>query len=342
MRQLIQNLYDQKNLTEEEMKQVAITIFSGKLSDAEMGALLLALKIKGETVEEITGLAKVMQELALKIPGVAYHVMDNCGTGGDRSGSFNISTTAAFILAAAGIPVAKHGNRSISSKSGSADVLSELGIEMATTPEKIAHLLKKANLTFLFAPNVHPKMKQITAVRKQLATATIFNIIGPLTNPIPLNSQLMGVYRRDLLEVIASVLKNLGRERAVVINGPGGMDEAALHGVNHLAILKKNEITKLQFTPEDIGLPSYSLSEIQGGDARFNAEILQSVLRGEPGAYLDTVLLNAGLGLFACGKAKTMNEGIREAKDIVACGKALAKLKEVQEKQKEIRSSCHF
>jgi anthranilate phosphoribosyltransferase len=258
--------------------------------------------------------------------------MDNCGTGGDGSSSFNVSTTSAFVIAGAGIPVAKHGNRSISSKTGSADVLEYLGIHLNLPAKKTEEILEEIGIAFLFAPHVHPKLKKVIMVRKQLKIPTVFNLIGPLTNPIDLDYQLLGVYRRDLLNVFAEVLEKLGRKRAVVINGAGYMDEASLQGENHLTILAEGVIKNQTFYPEEIGLPQYDNSCIKGGDARTNAQILMDVLMGEKGAHRDTVLLNAGIGIFTAGKVNTIKDGVNLAREVIDSGAAYEKLRYLVEK----------
>jgi anthranilate phosphoribosyltransferase len=217
-----------------------------------------------------------------------------------------VSTTSAFVIASAGIPVAKHGNRSVSSKTGSADVLESLGINLNLSAERTEEILQEIGISFLFAPNVHPKLKKVMTVRKQLKIPTIFNFIGPLTNPMELDYQLLGVYRRDLLNVFAEVLLKLGRKRAIVINGAGFMDEASLQGENHLTILEDGLITNQSFFPEEVNLPQYDNSCIKGGDSKENAEILINVLKGEKGAHRDTVLINSGLGIFTAGKASSI------------------------------------
>ncbi|EAC5341086.1 anthranilate phosphoribosyltransferase [Listeria monocytogenes] len=333
---LLQKVYDQENLSKEEMNIIATEIFEGRLSKTKMAAFLMALKVKGETAEEMAGIAQAMQQVAIQVAFPAGTAMDNCGTGGDKSNSFNISTTSAFVLAAAGIPVAKHGNRSISSRSGSADVCQELGIDINLRPEDMTYLLEKVGIAFLFAPHVHPNMKYVMDVRKELGTPTIFNLIGPLTNPVHLETQLMGIYRRDLLEQTAEVLGQLGRKRAVVLNGAGFMDEASLAGENHYALYENGEVHLYTLRPEDVGLTSYPLEAITGGDAKENAAILRSVLEGEPGAYLDTVLLNAGFGLFANGKVGTVQEGVDLAKDLISSGLAKQKLADLITYQKEV------
>ncbi len=255
--------------------------------------------------------------------------MDNCGTGGDGSQSFNISTTSAFVIAGAGITVAKHGNRSISSKTGSADVLEHLGVPLEFTRPETYEILKENGIAFLFAPNVHPAMKHAMKVRRELGgVPTIFNVIGPLTNPVQLTSQLMGTYRRDSLETMANVLHKLGRKRALIVNGYGYMDEASLAGgENHLVLLDRGELMQFTLSPEEVDLPVVDNQSIKGGgDAIENARILRSVLEGKKGPHRDTVLLNAGLGIFANGKAETIKQGVELARESIDSGAALAKL----------------
>ncbi|OIK09565.1 anthranilate phosphoribosyltransferase [Bacillus sp. MUM 116] len=332
MKNYLLQLAEKKSFTENEMKDAIDNILCEEVSESEIAAFLMGLKSKGETVEEITGIVRALKENTLSFKRKFPNVLDNCGTGGDGSSSFNVSTTSAFVIAGAGIPVAKHGNRSISSKTGSADVLEHLGINLDLTPERIEEIIDEVGIAFLFAPNVHPKLKKIGMVRKQLRIPTVFNFIGPLTNPIELDYQLLGVYRRDLLPVFAEVLQKLGRKRAIVLNGAGYMDEASLQGENHVSILENGDITKFTFTPEDVGLPKYDNSEIKGGDSRENAEILLRVLKGENGAYKDTVLLNAGLGIFTAGKAGSIQEGIKQAREIIESGTAYEKLYQLIEK----------
>ncbi|WP_430535584.1 anthranilate phosphoribosyltransferase [Listeria rocourtiae] len=335
MEAYLQKVYDQQNLMRGEMEEVATAIFAGKLSQAQIAAFLMALKIKGETIEEMQAIAETMQDVAIQLPIASTNTMDNCGTGGDKSLSFNVSTTSAFVLAAAGIKVAKHGNRSISSKSGSADVCQELGIDISLGTEDMVYLLENVGIAFLFAPHVHPNMKYVMEVRRELNTPTIFNLIGPLTNPVKLETQLMGIYRRDLLEQTAQVLGKLGRKRAIVVNGGGYMDEASLAGENHYALLENGDVSLHTFLPEDVGLERRDLAAIRGGDAKRNAEILLSVLKAEPSAFYDTVILNAGLGLLAHGKVRTLELGIEMARDLLDSGAAYAKLTQLLACQKE-------
>ncbi|MFC4386408.1 anthranilate phosphoribosyltransferase [Gracilibacillus marinus] len=327
MKEYLKKVMNNENLTLHEMEEATKLILSEETSDVLVGAFLATLKAKGETVDEITGLVNVLLENSpLAIPDELTDAMDNCGTGGDGSQSFNVSTTSAFVIAGAGITVAKHGNRSISSKTGSADVLEHLGVPLEFTRPETYEILKENGIAFLFAPNVHPAMKRAMKVRREIGVPTIFNIIGPLTNPVKLSSQLVGTYRRDTLETMASVLHKLGRKRALIINGAGYMDEASLAGENHLVLLDRGEIIRFTLTPEEVNLPIVTNEEIKGGDAKENAGILRAVLEGKEGPHRDTVLLNAGLGIFANGKARTVQEGIELARESIDSKKALEKL----------------
>ncbi len=332
MKNYLLQLAERESFSENEMKEAVNFILGEEVSESEIAAFLMGLKSKGETVEEITGIVKAMKANTLKFKEEFPGVLDNCGTGGDGSSSFNVSTTSAFVIASAGIPVAKHGNMSVSSKTGSADVLEYLGVNLNLSAQRTEEILQEIGISFLFAPNVHPKLKKVMMVRKQLKIPTIFNFIGPLTNPIELDYQLLGVYRRDLLNVFAEVLQKLGRKRAIVVNGAGFMDEASLQGENHLTILDDGKITNLTFNPEEVNLPQYDNSNIKGGDSKENAEILINVLKGEKGAYRDTVLLNSGLGIYTAGRANSIKEGILIASEIIDSGAAYEKLNKVIEK----------
>ncbi|WP_433742596.1 anthranilate phosphoribosyltransferase [Falsibacillus pallidus] len=326
MKKHLQKLAEAESLTLEEMMEAAEYLFSPSVAEAEIAAFLMGIKAKGETVEEMTGLASVLRNRAMKIQQTPMGVMDNCGTGGDGSHSFNISTTAAFVIAGAGIPVAKHGNRSVSSRTGSADVLEHLGVSLELHSAQMEEILMENEIAFLFAPKIHPSLKRIMKVRNDLKIPTIFNMIGPLTNPVNLDTQLIGTYRRDMLEKMAMALHQLGRRRGITVNGAGFMDEASLAGENHLVLLDEGELIKFTLHPEETGLPMYDNSEIIGGDASDNAEILLEVLKGRKGAFRDTVLLNAGIGIFANGKAGTIQEGIHLAAESIDSGAALSKL----------------
>jgi anthranilate phosphoribosyltransferase len=326
MKQYLQKVINKENLTVEQMKEASAYCFTDKVTESEIAALLTALQAKGETADEIAGLVEVIREKSSFQTNPIEGVIDNCGTGGDQSNSFNISTTSAFVMAGAGLTVAKHGNRSISSKTGSADVLEHLGVSLTFSKEHVEEMLHENNIAFMFAPHVHEALKPFSIVRKNLGLPTIFNAIGPLTNPMQLDTQFIGVYRKDLLPKIAASLKRLGRRRALVVNGAGSMDEASLAGINELILLESGEMKGLQLHPEEVGLPVYSNDKIRGGNARENAEILLSVLKGKQGAYFDTVLLNAGLGIYTSGRASTIKDGIEMARESILTGAALARL----------------
>lgn len=337
MKDYLQKLMDGQSLTMEEMVSAATLLFNGEVSDSEAGAFLGLLALKGETAEEIAGLVQAIRQKSPALLSLPRSVMDNCGTGGDRSGSFNISTTSAFVIAGAGITVAKHGNRSVSSQTGSADVLEYLGVSINFSVEEIEELLLENGIAFLFAPYVHPAMKAVMKVRKDLRVPTIFNLIGPLTNPVNLDTQLLGIYRRDKLQLMGEVLNTLGRKRAVVVNGAGFLDEATLSGENHLVLLENGKVHSFTLHPKDVGLPTYSNEEIKGGDAERNARIMMSVLRGEEGPYRDTVLLNAGLGIYAHRSDITIEEGIALAKESIDSGAALAKLEFLIKRSEQVQ-----
>lgn len=340
MKNYLLQLAERQSFSENQMKEAIDYLLCEEVSESEIAAFLMGLKSKGETVEEIAGIVRALKENTLSFGKKIPNVLDNCGTGGDGSSSFNVSTTSAFVLAGAGITVAKHGNRSISSNTGSADVLEFLGVNLKLSAERTEEILQEIGIAFLFAPHVHPKLKKVMTVRKQLKIPTVFNFIGPLTNPIDLDYQVLGVYRRDLLNVFAEVLEKLGRKRAIVMNGAGFMDEASLQGENHLTILENGTITNQTIEPEAVDLPRYDNKLIKGGDAKTNAEILLGVLKGETGAYRDTVLLNSGIGIFTAGKAGSIKKGIDVAKEIIDSGMAYEKLTRLIEKtQKDKREA---
>lgn len=326
MKDYLERLADKQNLTFDEMKDATSQCMTDAVSNSEVGAFLIALRGKGETAEEIAGLAQIIREnstqLTTSIPGA----MCNCGTGGDGSNSFNISTTAAFVIAGAGVTVAKHGNRSVSSNTGSADVLENLGVSLQLSKKQTEEILHENQIAFIYAPHVHTSFKHFTKVRSDLRIPTIFNLIGPLTNPVDLDTQLLGVYQRNALPMMAEALHKLGRRRAAVINGAGHMDEASLAGDNHITLLEEGKITSFTLHPSEVGLPVYPNETIRGGDAKQNAAILLQVLKGKPGVHLDTVLLNAGLGLYANGAASTIRDGVAMAKESVLSGAAMEKL----------------
>ncbi|MDM5187531.1 anthranilate phosphoribosyltransferase [Bacillus sp. DX4.1] len=326
MNRYLRKLVEGQDLTEYEMYEAGLALLGEDILESEIAAFLALLKAKGETADEIYGLVRALREKALPFSNHIQGAMDNCGTGGDGAQTFNISTTSAFVLAGAGVKVAKHGNRAVSSKTGSADLLEELGVNIACTPAQIDFLLEKVGIAFLFAPAMHPALRRIMKIRKELNVPTIFNLIGPLTNPIDLETQFVGIYKRDMLLPVAQVLQKLGRKQALVVNGSGFLDEASLQGENHVVILKDNKIIEVNVSPEEYGFSRVNNEAIRGGNAKENANITLQVLQGEDSVYRDTVLLNAGLALFANGKAATIGEGIRIAAHSIDSGKALAKL----------------
>ncbi len=329
MKELTKQLYQGQNLTFEEMQLVAETIFNGQLSEAQVGALLIALKYKGVQMEELAAIAQVMQKRAITIANAPLDSMDNCGTGGDYSNSFNVSTTSAFVLASGGVIMAKHGNRSVSSRSGSADTLEQLGVRLDFAPNEIGGLLKEVGIAFLFAPALHPSMKAVMKVRQELATPTVFNLLGPLINPVPLQTQLMGTYAADTIVNTAETLGKLGRKRAIVLHGANGMDEANLAGVTKCALLKEGKVTQFDLFPEDYGFSMVPLEAIAGGGPRENAQILVDVLSNKPSPYLETVVLNAGLGFYANGKVDSLAAGFSLARTCLASGAAYDKLQQL-------------
>ena len=322
MEQLQQKVLQGTHLIYEEMLQVAQWLFQDDTPKEEMASFLTALSAKGETAHEVAALATIMRSFALDVTVKEDHYMDNCGTGGDGLHTFNISTASAFVLAGAGVKIAKHGNRKISSSSGSSDVLEALGIHTAITIPQTVDLLEREGIAFIYAPNVHPKLKRI---------------VGPLTNPVPLSTQFTGINRPNFVMEYASVLQMLGRERAIVVSGPQGLDEASLAGQNTLVLVDKGDLIPFSLTAEDIGLQTAPLESIRGGNADENAVIIQKILAGEQSPYLDTVVLNAGIGLFGYGQAETIKEGVAMAKESIFSGRARQKLEAVVTYSKQIK-----
>ncbi|WP_317334818.1 anthranilate phosphoribosyltransferase [Streptococcus orisratti] len=333
MKEIFTQISNRQDLSEEQVEALFDKILKNEVSESQIAAFLIGLKTKGETAAEITGIVRALKKHATLLPDSFEDAMCNCGTGGDQSFSFNISTTACFILAAGGIRMAKAGNRSVSSKSGSADVLEALGINVSAAPKTLSRALDEVGLAFIFAQTMHPAMRYIGPARKALGIPTVMNIVGPLANPLDLESQLMGLYRKDLQEMAAQTMKKLGRKRAIIITGPDNMDEAALYGTNTYTLLEDGQISQHNFTYEDLDMPKVELADIVGGDAKENADILLSVLQNQASPYLETTVLNAGLGFFANGKTNTIKEGVALARKLLADGSALAKLRHLQEVQ---------
>jgi anthranilate phosphoribosyltransferase len=315
-------------LSRDEAATAFDAMMSGEATPSQMGGLLMALRVRGETVDEITGAVAAMRGKMLKVHAPA-DAIDVVGTGGDGSGSVNVSTCAAFIVAGSGVPVAKHGNRALSSRSGAADVLASLGVKIDLSPEKVGRCIKEAGIGFMFAPAHHPAMKNVGPTRVELATRTIFNLLGPLSNPAGVKRQMVGVFSRQWVQPLAQVLKNLGSESAWVVHGSDGLDEITLTGPTTVAALEKGNIRTFEITPEDAGLTRSTPGSLKGGDADANAVALRSVLEGIPSAYRDVALLNAAAALIVAGKAKDLKEGIAIGTKAVDSGAAAARLKQL-------------
>ena len=310
---------------ESVMRQIMI----GGAAEAQIGAYLMALRMKGETAAEITGSARAMRAAASKVPTrAAGDLLDPVGTGGDQANTFNITTSAAFIAAAVGIPVAKHGNRAATSQCGSADVLAELGLNLDLSPEQVGQCVDEVGIGFLFAVKLHPAMRHAIGPRRQLGVRTIFNILGPLTNPAGAQRQLIGVFAAELTDLLANVLKALGAKSAMVVHGHGGLDELTVTGPNRISCLQANgAVETFELDPAELGFAAASIDELKGGDAPTNAAILRGLLSGEiSGAKRDVVLLNAGAAIAVAGKADSIAAGIALAQESIDSGRALAKL----------------
>ena len=329
LRRFVEKVEMGVHLSFEEMEEAANCLFREETASSEIIDFLTALSQKGETAQEIAALVFVMRSFAIQVDATGEAFMDNCGTGGDGSDSFNISTASAFVLAGAGAKVAKHGNRKVSSEAGSSDVLEALKISLDNSPEEIADLLEQEGLAFIYAPNLHPKMKRIGAIRRQIGKPTIFNLVGPLTNPVPLTTQFTGISRPDFAMEYASVLGMLGMKRGIVVSGAGGMDEASLAGPNSFVLLDKGDLIPFTLTADDVGLEYAPASAVRGGNAKDNAEIILELLNGKRGPHFDTVVFNAGIGLFSSGLVETIQEGVKRAVDSIISGRALAKLEAV-------------
>ena len=297
-------------------------IMSGQATDAQIGAFLVALRIKGETVDEIAGCAEVMREKATPIATTRPDLIDTCGTGGDASGTFNISTAVAFVACGAGLAVAKHGNRSISSHCGSADVLAALGVNVEASPEKVGECIDEVGIGFLFAVALHGAMKHAIGPRRELATRTVFNVLGPLTNPAGAKRQLLGVYDSALTEALAGVLGQLGSERALVVHGSDGLDEITLTGPTQVSELRDGRVSTRQIDPRDFGLQLAPAEALQGGDAAYNAHILREVLDGREGPQRDVVLINAAAAIAVGGRAEDTTAGLELARASIDSGRA--------------------
>lgn len=332
LKEILAKLIQKEDLNEAEMIEATTEIMGGEATPAQIGGFLTALRIKGETVTEITGAAKVMREKALKVNFNAPIVIDTCGTGGDGARTFNISTTTAFVVAAAGIPVAKHGNRAMSSRCGSADLLEALAIKVDLPPERVAECLNEVGIGFMFAPVFHAATKNVIGPRRELGFRTIFNLLGPLTNPANANCQLIGVYQPELTGIIAQVLQRLGVKRAMVVHGGGGIDEFSLEGVNKVSFLHDGKIDTLIVKAEEFGLPAVANRELRGEDPVENAKLTVGILTGsEQGPRLDVVLLNTAAALMVAEVVSDFKAGIAYANKLIMNGSAYHKLQQLQQ-----------
>jgi anthranilate phosphoribosyltransferase len=331
IREALNDIVAGKDLTLDLSARVMTELLEGELTPSQIGALLMGLRMKGESAEEIAGFAKILRGLSNTI-SAPEGSMDTCGTGGDGAGTFNISTTVAFVVAGAGVPMAKHGNRFASSRSGSADVLEQLGVPISLSPEESSANLHEIGMAFLFAPLYHPAMGKVGAFRRELGVRTIFNLLGPLLNPAQASYQLLGASSIDVQQKLARALSILGGKRAVVVVGEDGLDEVTLTGKSRAILVEEGNLTPFEIIPEDYGFTLCSLAELKGEGPEENARVTLSILEGETGPKRDIVLLNAGTALFAADRVANISEGIDLARESLDTGKALAKLQALREK----------
>ncbi len=326
MQSSIKAVTEKRDLTAEEMNATMRLIMTGEATPAQVGGFLVGLRMKGETIDEIAAAAGVMRELASKVNVDKNNLVDTCGTGGDASGSFNISTASAIVVAAAGGKVAKHGNRSISSKSGSADVLETAGVNLELSPEQVAECVNEIGVGFMFAPLHHSAMKHAIGPRREMAVRTIFNVLGPLTNPAGAPNQVLGVFSKDLVEPLAHVLQRLGSEHVLVVHAEDGMDEISIATPTFVAELNAGVVNTYTIKPEDFGMSTADLEEIRATDSAHSLEIIKSVFNNTDGPAKDIVCLNAGAAIYAAGLTASLAEGVKKAQDVIASGSVSEKL----------------
>lgn len=329
MQSAIKAVTEHKDLSSDEMASVMRLIMTGEATPAQVGGFLIGLRMKGETIEEVAAAAGVMRELSTRVDVDTKGLVDTCGTGGDASGSFNISTASAFVVAAAGGKVAKHGNRSVSSKSGSADVLEAAGVNLELSPEQVAACVNDIGVGFMFAPMHHSAMKHAIGPRREMAVRTIFNVLGPLTNPAGAPNQVLGVFSKDWVEPLAHVLKQLGSEHVLVVHAEDGLDEISIGSATYVAELKNGEVTTYTIQPEDFGMQRADLTELAARDAQDSLGIIKSVLANVEGPAKDIVCLNAGAAIYAAGLTGSLAEGVARAREVIASGDAAAKLQQL-------------
>ncbi|WP_019589048.1 MULTISPECIES: anthranilate phosphoribosyltransferase [unclassified Thioalkalivibrio] len=328
--QAIARLIERQDLDADEMTAVMRAVMGGEATDAQIGGLLVALRMKGETIDEIRAAAGVMRELATRVDVPRAGLVDTCGTGGDASGTFNISTASALVAAAAGVRVAKHGNRSVSSRSGSADVLETLGVNLELGPDAVATCIREVGVGFLFAPAHHGAMRHAIGPRRELGVRTLFNVLGPLTNPAGAPNQVLGVFSADWLRPLAEALKGLGSEHVMVVNAEDGLDEISIGAPTRVAELRDGEITEYTLRPEDVGLTTAALDTVRVADVAASAAMLRDVLAGTPGPARDIVLLNAGAAIFVGGGAPSLEAGVPRAAEVIDNGAARERLEQLQ------------
>lgn len=335
----IRRIVDRQSLSSAEMHEVFGEVMDGKASDAQKAALLIALRMKGETAEEITGAALAMRERVVPLGVDSDGLVDTCGTGGDGHSTFNVSTVAAIVAAGAGTRVAKHGNRAVSSACGSADVLSALGVNIDLNAEQMTKVLERAGIAFLFAPKLHPAMAAVAPVRRELGVRSIFNVLGPLTNPAFARRQVLGVFSRALVETVAQVLASLGAVHALVVHSEDGMDEISISAPTFVAEVRDGVVVETRsVTVEDLGVSSHPIESLRGGDAGTNALIARAVLSGENGGPREVVLANAGAALFVAGAAPTLRDGVRSAATAIDSGAAMRTLERLIHESREMSS----
>jgi anthranilate phosphoribosyltransferase len=325
----IRKVIDRQHLGRDEMAEVFGEVMDGRASDVQKSALLVALRMKGETAEEITGAALAMRERVTPLTVDGDRIVDTCGTGGDGRGTFNVSTLAAIVAAAGGASVAKHGNRAVSSACGSADVLKELGVNIDLDAPRMSEVLRRAGISFLFAPKLHPAMGAVVGVRRELGVRTMFNVLGPLTNPAFAKRQVLGVYADHLVDVLAEVLLALGAVHAMVVHSRDGLDEISVSAPTRVCEVVDGGIRRYEITPADLGMDQHALGDIAGGDAAANARIAREILAGETGARADIVAANAGAALYVAGAVRSVREGVALAREAMASGRAMTKLDEL-------------
>jgi anthranilate phosphoribosyltransferase len=332
MKNFLEKVINGIGLSQDEAYSAMQFIMEGNANDCQIAAFLIALKMKGETTDEVSGFSKAMLDKALKVKSKYKNIVDTCGTGGDCLNTFNISTTAAFIAAGAGIPVAKHGNRSVSSSSGSADVLEELGVNINLECSEVSKCLDDIGIGFIFAPKAHTAMKYVAKARKDIGMRTVFNILGPLTNPAMANGRILGIFDGALADIMINTLKNLGVDRAFVVNGEEGLDELSVSGRSSVAELRDGKVKKYVFDPEELGFRKSNLDDLIGGDAKVNAGILVDILTGsEKGAKKDSAVINAAAAIVAGKKVDSLAEAVELACSSIESGKAYEKLEKLIE-----------